>query len=74
MKAIIEFEGVEEQEDLRTALDGHKWKLAMWDLDQELRKRTKHAKDDDNPEAIEALHEIRVEIRNILDDYQLQLD
>jgi len=41
-KVIIEFDSVEEQEDIQTALDGYKWKLAMWDLDQELRKTTKY--------------------------------
>ncbi len=74
MKAIIEFEGAGAWEDARTALDGHKWKLAIWDLDQVLRKKTKYAKDDDNPEVVEALHEIREEIKGILNDYQIQLD
>ena len=41
MKVIIEYE-FEEQDDARVALDGYKWKLAMWDLDQTLRSTTKH--------------------------------
>jgi hypothetical protein len=42
MKVTIEYDGNEEQEDLHVALDGHKWKNAMWELDQELRKVTKY--------------------------------
>jgi hypothetical protein len=40
-KIILEFDSIEEQDDARTALDGYKWKLAMWDLTQELRAKTK---------------------------------
>jgi hypothetical protein len=34
MKITLEFDSIEEQDDARVALDGYKWKLAMWDLDQ----------------------------------------
>jgi hypothetical protein len=40
-KITIEFDSIEEAQ---TALDGYKWKLAMWDLDQELRNTTKYGK------------------------------
>jgi hypothetical protein len=33
-KVIIEFDTFEEADEIRNALDGYKWKLAMWDLDQ----------------------------------------
>ena len=39
MKATITFD---EEEDLRTALDGYKWKLVAWDLDQEFRRLLKY--------------------------------
>ena len=42
MKITLEFDGLEEQDDLQTALDGYKWKIAMWELDQRLRKTTKY--------------------------------
>ena len=38
MKVTIEYDGNEEQEDLQLALNGYKWKLAIWDLDQHLRE------------------------------------
>jgi hypothetical protein len=73
-KIILEFDSIEEQDDARTALDGYKWKLAMWDLTQELRAKTKYASDDANPEVIEALYKLREEIQDILYGYGLQLD
>ena len=41
-KIILEFDSVEEQDDARMALDGVKWKVAMWELDQQLRSVTKY--------------------------------
>jgi len=80
MKITIEFDGIEEQDDARTALDGYKWKLAMWDLDQLLRSTTKYDVSllKHNKQASEAEYEItekiREEIRNILEGYNLNLD
>lgn len=79
MKVIIEFDGNEEQEDLRTALDGYKWKLAMWDLDQKLRRTTKYDYGIiSDGSAIETEREIaeklREFIREILNDYNLKQD
>ena len=46
---MCEFDSLEEAEDARTALDGWKWKMAMWDLDQKLRGTTKYAASLVNP-------------------------
>ena len=79
-KIILEFDGVEEQDDARTALDGSKWKMAMWDLDQLLRSTTKYDVSllKHNEQASEAEYEIaekiREEIGRILGDYNLNLD
>ena len=79
-KIILEFDGVEEQDDARTALDGYKWKLAMWDLDQLLRSTTKYDVSllKHNERASEAEYEVaeklREEIRRILENYNLNLD
>ena len=79
-KIILEFDGVEEAEDARTALDGYKWKLAMWDLDQLLRSTTKYDVSllKHNEQASEAEYEVaeklREEIRRILENYNLKLD
>ena len=80
MKITIEFDGVEEQNDARTALDGWKWKLAVWNLDQRLRSTTKYDVSllKDNEQASEAEYEVaeklREEIRGILESYNLNLD
>lgn len=79
-KVILEFDSVEEQDDIKSALDGYKWRLAMWDLDQELRKTTKHSQSviDKTKEATDLEYEIaekyREMIRELLSDYKLMLD
>jgi len=79
-KIILEFDSVEEQSDVRTALDGYKWKNAMWDLDQLLRSTTKYGVDisDKSKEATEAERDmadkIRDAIREILDEHNLNLE
>lgn len=41
-KVIIEFDREEEAEELRTALDGHKYKHFIWELDQKLRSVSRY--------------------------------
>ena len=76
-KIIFEFDSVEEQDDARVALDGYKWKLAMWDLDQTLRGTTKYGIFN-NREATgveqEMAEKLRDNIRDILNEYNLNLD
>jgi len=80
MKITIEFDGVEEQDDVRTALDGYKWKSAMWNFDQLLRSTTKYDVSilKHNEQASEAEYEVaeklREEIRRILEEHNLSLD
>lgn len=78
-KVIIEFDSVEEQEDIQTALNGYKWKLAVWDLDQELRKTTKYDNsciNDPTPSETEykVAERYRDMIREILTGYGLTLE
>jgi len=79
-KIILEFDSVEEQSDVRTALDGYKWKNAMWDLDQLLRATTKYGTSisDKSKEATETERDIadqvRDAIREILTEYNLNLE
>lgn len=77
MKAILEFDFENENFDrneFEDAINGHKWKSAMHDLDQELRTRTKYASDDANKDVVEAFYQLRDEIREILNGYDLSLD
>jgi hypothetical protein len=73
-KIILEFDGIEEADDARTALDGVKWKLAMWETDQWLRSQTKYAPDSMSDDTYKAFEECREKLREILADNNLQLD
>lgn len=77
---ILKFDSCEEEDEARTALDGYKWKLAIWDIDQKLRGVVKyessileHSDKASNAE-IEVADAVRLEIREILDGYGLILD
>ena len=76
-KIILEFNSEEEANDARTALDGYKWKLAMWDLDQKLRSTTKYGVIDNKeatPEEQDMADKVRDFIRDILNEHNLNLD
>jgi hypothetical protein len=77
MKVTIEFDGNEEKEELREALDGSKWKIAMWDLDQQLRSviRNEYFKGREaTSEEIEASELLREELGRILNYHNLNLE
>jgi hypothetical protein len=73
-KVTLEFDSVEEQEDIYCALNGYKYKLAFWDLDNELRGLTKHAPDDMSSDTYDAYDRVREMIRQILGDYNLNME
>lgn len=80
MKVTLEFDGNEEQDDLQLALDGYKWKLVVWDLDQLLRKTTRYQvsliPNTETATGIEMdiADHVRDALRKILNDYNLNLD
>ena len=63
----------DELEDARTALDGWKWKMAMWELDQWLRGEIKY-NEKLSEETDEAYQAIRDKIREILHDSNLNIE
>jgi hypothetical protein len=79
-KIILEFDAIEDAQDARTAIDGLKWKSAMWDLDQLLRGTTKYGSSIINPnnlassEEVDYADKIRELIRDILADTGLNLE
>lgn len=79
-KIILEFDSVEEQEDARLAIDGYKWKLAMYDLDQELRSTVKYAaplfgsEGEATSAEVEAADKLREKIREVLNSHGLDLN
>lgn len=77
MKITLEFDSIEEQDDARVALDGYKWKMAMWDLDQELRSVTKYGsfeRREATSEEQDMAQKLRDALREILNEYNLNLD
>lgn len=76
-KIILEFDSIEEQNDARMALDGIRWKNAMWELDQLLRSAVKYGTFDGR-EATAAeqdmAYKVRDSIRDILNESNLNLD
>jgi len=74
---ILEYDCEEESDDARTALDGYKWKMAMWELDQLLRTATKHGSfelRDATSEEMDMADKVRDAIRDILNEHNLNLD
>jgi hypothetical protein len=78
MKATLEFDLHAENSDdrihLEDALNGGKWKLLAWDLDQYLRSKTKYAPDDANPEVIDALYDLREHFHQMRMEANLSLE
>lgn len=76
-KIILEFDSNEERDDARAALDAYQWKGAVWDLDQELRKIVKYGQFDGKEatiEEVEAADKLRKKLREILEEYNLNLE
>ena len=76
-KIILEFDSVEEQSDVRSALDGYKWKNAMWELDQLLRSATKYGsfeRREATSEEQDMAQKLRDAIRDILNEHNLNLE
>ena len=78
-KIILEFDSVEESIEARNALNGTKWKIAMWDLDQKLRAMVKHGyamygNRELTDEEHKMAQEIRDELYRILNQANLDLE
>ena len=79
-KVTLEFDSVEEQDEIREALDGYKWKLVVWEIDQELRKVMKYdvslLKPGETPSEDEYsfADRFRELLRDIVSDHKLVMD
>ena len=79
-KIILEFDSVEESQDARVAMDAMKWKIAMWDLDQQLRSTTKYeasilsSSERADDKEMEIAEKYREKIREILDSHGLNMN
>ena len=73
-KVILEFDSFEESEELKSALDGGKWKCVAWDLDQYLRGKIKYNEDSVSGEVLDALEKVREELHDLINSSQLHLE
>lgn len=78
MKAILEFDFDKEDSDDRSSFDdavnGSKWKFAIWKMDQYLRAKTKYAPDSISEETYRALSDARDELHRIVSSQDLTID
>lgn len=70
MKATLIYE---DEEELRTALDGAKWKYSFWELKQFVRSQLKY-NDDLTADQFEAYEQINEQITDILINNNLNFD
>ena len=79
-KIILEFDSVEEATEAQLALDGWKWKAAVWELDQALRATTKYgqaildSKESASELEVDIAERLREKIRSILEEHNLTLN
>ena len=74
MKAILEFNLPEDQQDFELATKGLKFWAVLWDLDQSLRTKTKYAPDSLPQDKYDAYKEIRDELRELMFENNLSFD
>lgn len=74
MKAILEFDLNEERAEFELVVNANKWYCVAWDIDQELRRRTKYASDEDDDKVVEALYKFRETVGEIMSKYNVNFD
>jgi len=74
MKAILEFNLPEDQQDFDLATKGMQFWSVLWELDQDLRSKTKYASDDLPKDKYDAYEEIRDMIRELMSENNISFD
>jgi cell fate (sporulation/competence/biofilm development) regulator YlbF (YheA/YmcA/DUF963 family) len=74
MKAILEFNLPEDQQDYDLANNGLNFWRVLYELDQELRAKTKYAEDDLPQEKYDAYQEIRDKLHELMRESHVDLD
>ena len=73
MKAILEFDLTEEREQFELAVNGHKFSMVAFHLDQHLRGLIKYAPDTQSEDTHKALQETRDKLYQLLNEYNLEI-
>lgn len=74
MKAILEFNLPDDQEDFKLATNALSWYSVCWELDQDLRAKTKYASDDLSQDKYDAYEEIRDTLRELMSSRDVSFD
>lgn len=75
-KVIIEFDSVEEQDDINMALNGYKYSIILHQLDNDLRSITKYGvykNRDATDKEIDLAQELRDSIQSYLSEFNLSI-
>jgi len=74
MKAILEFNLPEDDQDFTVATNGLNFWHVLYDLDQSLRSKTKYAPDDLPQDKYDAYQEVRDELHELMSNHNVNLD
>lgn len=74
MKATLEFNLPEDQQDFELATKGMKFWSVLWELDQSLRAKTKYAPDSLPQDKYDAYQEIRDELHELMLNSNISFD
>jgi len=74
MKAILEFNLPDDQQDFDLATRGMKFWSILWELDQSLRSKTKYASDSLPQDKYDAYQEIRDELHDLMSENMISFD
>ena len=74
MKAILEFNLPDDQQEFDLANSGLKFWSVLWELDQELRAKTKYASDDFPQDKYDAYQEVRDKLYELMSESNLSFD
>lgn len=74
MKAILEFNLPDDQTEFDLAISGNKFWNVLYELDQELRTKTKYAPDDLPQDKYDAYQEVRNLLRELMSENNISFD
>ena len=73
-KVILKFDLDEESNDFKLAVNAKEIMSVLWEVDQELRNKTKYASDSTNQETVDALISIRDFLRESMSDKSISFE
>lgn len=74
MKAILEFNLPDDQQEFDLANSGLKFWSVLWELDQDLRAKTKYASDDLPQDKYDAYQEVRDKLYELMSESNISFD